>query len=195
MHINYLVRWVLLSFTVVTAQAFALEVERVPAKVVAMPISTSARMAEFNAETLAERRVQLPRDLPGARTLVLVTFEQAQKKNMDTWVDGLGLLKSPIPWAVTPVIEKQNAFVQAMISGGMRLGTSDARERDNTIPLFTSQKNFIAAMQLKSGEKTNYAVVVDRTGKVWAIAEGDYSAEKASPLLAAFSSAAESGGK
>lgn len=152
-------------------------------------------MPDFSAETLAERKVQLPRDLPGGRTLVLVTFERAQEKNLDTWVVGLALLKSPIAWVVTPVIDKQNAFVQAMITGGMRLGTSDLKERDNTIPLFTSQKDFIAALQLKSGQKTNYAVIVDRGGQVWAVAEGDYNPEKAKSLLAAISALAQSGGK
>jgi hypothetical protein len=144
-----------------------------------------ARMPEVSAETLSERKVILPRDLPGERTLVLIAFVGAQQKNVDTWVAGLDLMKSPIPWIETPVIDKPNALYQSIINGGMRMGIPDPKVRDRTITLYTSRNEFIAAMQFKSGQTTIYAAVVDRKGKVWAAAEGDYSAQKAAPLLAA----------
>jgi hypothetical protein len=149
-----------------------------------------AKMPTFNAETLDERKLTLPRDLPGSRTLLLISFAQAQEKNVDTWITGLALTKSSIAWSVIPVIDKQNAFVQAMISGAMRMGTSDPNERDRTVALFTSQNDFVTALRLTSGKKINYAAVVDRAGDVWAVAAGDYSAEKAAPLLAALGATA-----
>ena len=182
-------------FNPLAHHAFAAEISNPELKNMQSPNIKIGKMPTYHAETLSERKVTLPLDFPGNRTLLLVTFAQAQQKNMDTWVVGLGLLKSPMAWAVLPVIDKQNAFVQAIINSGMRMGTQDAAERDRTIPLFTSQEDFIAAMQIKSGLKINYAQVVDRLGTVWAIVAGDYSAEKAAPLLAALAATAESEGK
>jgi hypothetical protein len=179
------------SAAISTLPAVAVEGEKTISKDAQIDSATVGKMPEFNAETLAERKVTLPRDLPGNRTLVLMTFAKAQQKNADSWVAGLGLMKSTTAWIILPVIDKQNAFVQAMISGGMRVGTPDPKERDHIITLFTNQRDFIAAMQIKSGTKTNYAAVVDRAGKVWASAEGDYSADKAAPLLSALADTGE----
>jgi hypothetical protein len=144
-----------------------------------------ARMPEISAETLSERKVILPRDLPGERTLVLIAFVGSQQKNIDTWVVGLDLMKSSIEWIEAPVIDKPNALSQSFINGGMRMGIPDPKVRDRTITLYTSRNELIAAMHFKSGQQTIYAAVVDRQGKLWASTEGDYSAERAAPLLAA----------
>jgi len=152
-------------------------------------------LPEITAETLAERKVTLPRDLPGERTLVLMNFEREQEKASDTWIVGLGLRRSTVAWAVVPVIEKQNAFVAGMITSGMRMGTSDLAERDRTIPLFENQKRILTAMKFKSGTKSNYAVVVDRAGHVLAVAQGDFSSQKAISLLAALGTSATSNGR
>ncbi len=144
-----------------------------------------ARMPEISAETLSERKVTLPKDLQGERTLVLVAFARSQQKSIDTWVIGLNLMKSPISWIEAPVIDKPNALFQSVINGGMRSGIPDPFLRDRTITLYTSRQEFIAAMKFRRGAETIYASVVDRNGKVWATAEGDYSEEKAANILAA----------
>jgi hypothetical protein len=179
--------------------AIAAEIENgaVNAPVAEKPASnpTAGVMPTVNAEALSERKVILPRDLPGERTLVLIAFEREQQKNVDTWVTGLNLTKSSIPWIETPVIDAKNPFVQAMINGGMRTGISDPAMRDRTITLYTSRNQLIEAMKFDSGQSTIYAAVVDRKGKVWATSKGDYSAEKAAPLLAALDTRPETAGK
>jgi hypothetical protein len=151
--------------------------------------SAEARIPEISAETLIERKVILPRDLPGERTLVLIAFVRSQQKNIDTWVAGLDLMESSIEWIEAPVIDKPNALSQSFINGGMRMGIPDPNVRDRTITLYTSRNELIAAMHFKSGQNTIYAAVVDRQGKLWAAAEGDYSVERAAPLLAALAPA------
>jgi hypothetical protein len=177
----------LLLFAINSFSAFAEESEKPLSKGTQSASAIFGKMPTLNAETLSERKIVLPRELPGERTLVLIAFEQIQQKNVNTWIAGLDLLKSSIAWIETPVIDKPNAFVRAMINGGMRMGITDEKVRDRTVTLFTSRNEFVTAMKLKSGQSTIYAAVIDREGKVWAMAEGDYSADKAAPLLAALS--------
>jgi hypothetical protein len=145
----------------------------------------AGRMPVIKTETLSEREVTLPADLPGEKTLVLIAFERVQQKNIDTWVNGLKLKESALPWIETPVIDPQNAFFRALINGGMRGGIPDTAMREKTITLYTDRNAFIKAMALNSGVKSIYAAVVSRAGQVLTLAEGDYSAEKAEALLAA----------
>ncbi len=173
------------SASISTLPAIAVEGDKTDPADSKISSPLAGKMPTFSAETLAERKLTLPQDLPGSRTLVLMTFAKAQQKNADSWVAGMELGKSNTPWMILPVIDKQNAFIQAMINNGMRVGTPDPRERDHIVTLFTNQKDFIAAMQIKSGVTTNYTAVMDRSGKVWASVEGEYSVGKAAPLLAA----------
>jgi hypothetical protein len=94
-------------------------------------------MPKLSAEDLNERAVTLPAQLPAEKTLVLMAFTQEQQADLDTWITGLGLVDGKLPWIETPVIEKSNAFVRAMISGGMRRGIPDKSVRERTITLFT----------------------------------------------------------
>ena len=45
----------------------------------------------------------------------------------------------------------------------------------------------LTAMKFRSGTKSNYAAIVDQVPRVWATAEGEFSPEKALPLIAALS--------
>ncbi len=137
------------------------------------------KMPLVKAETLAERQVTLPQDLPAEKTLILMAFEQAQQKNVDTWIAGMNLADNPIPWIETPIIEPKNRLFRAFIQGGMRRGIAEQKARDRTITLFTDRSALMTAMGLPEQFNTIYAVVVDRAGNVLVSLEGDYSAEKA----------------
>jgi hypothetical protein len=145
-----------------------------------------AKMPELKTETLAERELTLPKDLPGEKSLVLMAFEREQQKNVETWIDGMKLAESPLPWIETPVINPQNRLVRAFINGGMRRGITDEKSRERTITLYTDRLSLLRAMGLPQVTTTIYAVVVDRSGNVLAKVEGDYSKEKAEILTNAF---------
>jgi hypothetical protein len=140
-------------------------------------------MPSISAETLSERVLTLPQDLPGEKSLVLMAFEQAQQKNIDSWINGLNLKSGSIAWIETPVIEPKNRLFRAFIQGGMRRGIPEVKDRDRTITLFTPRTAFMSAMGLPAEFNTIYAVVVDRAGNTLAYATGDYSAEKAKNLF------------
>lgn len=148
-------------------------------------LAQTGKMPEIKTETLAERELTLPQDLPGEKSLVLMAFEREQQKNVDTWINGMKLADSTIPWIETPVINGQNRFFRAFVNGGMRRGITDQKSRERTITLYTDRLVLLKAMGLPEVTTTIYAVVVDRSGNVLAKVEGDYSAEKAALMLAA----------
>jgi hypothetical protein len=148
------------------------------------------RMPIIKAETLLDRKLTLPQDLPAERTLVLIAFEQAQQAIVETWVDGMRLKESLLPWIETPVMDPGDTPTQTRIKRGMLQGVSDQALRDRTIALFTDRIAFYEALGLaKPGQTASklgmHAAVIDRAGRVLALAEGDYSKAKADTLISA----------
>ena len=155
----------------------------------ALPLAANSQvvagvMPKVSAEDLNERAVNLPAQLPADKTLVLMAFTQDQQAEVDTWVSDMGLSTSDLAWIETPVIDPSNAFVRAMINGGMRRGIPDTRIRERIVTLYTDGAALRRVMGLLSDGKTMVALVLDRSGKVLAQAQGRHSAEKAQQLLA-----------
>jgi hypothetical protein len=145
-------------------------------------------MPPIKSETLNERELTLPADLPADKTLVLMPFTQEQQAEVDTWVAGMGLATSSVVWIETPVIDPANAFVRAMINGGMRRGIPDTRMRERTITLYTDGAALRRTMGLSSDGKTMAALVLDRSGKVLVQVIGSHTTEKAKLLLGTLAS-------
>ncbi len=161
-----------------------------------LPLSTAAQsvspapvigqMPVIQAETLSERKVTLPQDLPGEKTLAVIAFESAQQTNINTWVQGLSLNTATEPWVELPVVGPKNRFSRALIDGGMRMGIRDEAMRNRVITLYTDRETFVQAMGFKSSTKTIYVAVINRSGQVLASVEGDYTSEKAAILAKAY---------
>jgi hypothetical protein len=150
------------------------------------PPSSLGQMPIIQAETLSERKVTLPQDLPGEKTLALIAFERGQQTNINTWVDGLSLKTTTEPWVEQPVIEPRSSWSRAFIDGGMRMGIRDEAMRNRVITLYTERAAFLKLMGLPDSTRSIYAVVVTRAGQVLAMVEGDYTREKAAVLAKAF---------
>ena len=144
--------------------------------------AAAPRLPDTTVETLDEKTLSLPRDLPAERTLVLIAFERDQRGALETWVNGLGLAGGKTPWIELVVVGPQNAFVHTMIVRGMRREAGDGPMRTKLQPIFSDQDAFAASMGLSA--KSAYAAVVDRAGHVIATSQGDYSSAKAQALLA-----------
>jgi hypothetical protein len=149
------------------------------------PASVAPKMPTVEADTLNEKSLMLPRDLPGEKTLVLIAFAESQQKNVDTWIAGLNLNTANFSWIETPVIDPLYSFFSGFIQNGMRKGIPDLQARARTVTIFTKRADFLKAMGLPESTNTIYAIVVDRTGNILARAEGDFASQKASVLLAA----------
>lgn len=136
-------------------------------------------MPSIKTETLSERAVTLPQDLPGEKTLVFVAFDQKQQKEVDSWVAGMQLNKSTLAWIEIPLIEPKNRLMRSFIQGGMRRGITDEVSRDRTITVFAEVEPMLKAMGLPNDVTSIFTLVITRTGQVLAQAKGPYSAEKA----------------
>jgi hypothetical protein len=149
------------------------------------PAAFLRKMPTIEAETLNEKTLQLPRDLPAEKTLVLMAFSQAQQKNVDTWIAGMNLNNANFEWIETPIIDPLYSFFSSFIQNGMRSGIPDLKARARTVTIFTKRAAFLKAMGLPESTDTIYAAVVDRGGNILARVEGDFTSLKAGVLLAA----------
>jgi hypothetical protein len=148
--------------------------------------SNAPKMSAVEAETLSEKSLVLPRDLPGEKTLILIAFARKQQSNIDTWINGMNLKEAKFAWIETPVIDPFYGFFSGFIQRGMRKGIPDSADRERTVTIFTSRVEFLKSMGLPESTDNIYAVVVDRSGNVLSKAEGDYTASKAETLLSGF---------
>jgi hypothetical protein len=139
------------------------------------------KLPATTTESLAERPLILPRELPAERTLVLIAFERDQRAALATWKSGLDLATGKTPWVELIVAGPQNAFVHAMILRGLRRENAEGPARDRIVPIFMDQEPYAATLGVSA--KNACALIVDRAGSVLALAEGDYSPSKAQPLL------------
>ena len=137
----------------------------------------------FMAQTLSKRPMTVPDDLPGERTLALITFKRTQREHADSWIEGLNLKSDPsIKWIRMPVVNDPGTpegrdEVQTRLLG--RYTAED--ERANMLPVFTDRERFVRSAGL-SGVNQAVAVVVNRRGEVLARAEGRFDETKAANL-------------
>ncbi len=148
-----------------------------PAPIGQMPI--------IQAETLSERKVTLPQDLPGEKTLALIAFTREQQTNVNTWIQGMSLNTATEPWVELPVVGPQNSLMRSFTDGGMRMGIRDEAMRNRVITLYTDRAAFVKALGFKNSTRTIYVAVINRAGQVLASVEGDYTSEKAAVLTKA----------
>jgi hypothetical protein len=172
-----LLLWKMASIAVFITAITVFAAERPPVYQGQMPVITT--------ETLSKRPLTLPKDLPGEKTLVLVAYTRDQQSAIDGWITGLDLKNSNVAWVELPVVGKTGALMRYVISNGMRSGIKEAADRDRTITLYYDGGKFRKAMGFSADAKRIHLAVVDRRGKVLAIAEGTYNNEKSKPLMAA----------
>jgi len=135
------------------------------------------------AQTLAQRPMNLPDDLPAERTLALITFKRTQKEHADRWIKGMNLKNDPsIPWIRMPVVNDPGTAEGREAVQRRLLGRyTDEDERAKLLPLFVDRNNFVRSAGL-SGVDRVVAVVVNRRGEVLARVEGAFDEARAQNL-------------
>ncbi|MBI1237902.1 MAG: hypothetical protein GC199_01030 [Alphaproteobacteria bacterium] len=149
----------------------------------------SPRIPRIEAEDLNGRDIVIPADIPGERTLVFIAFEQEQQFDVDSWIEGLNLRESELPWLEFPVVTNYGFLFRVFLDNAMRGGIETEEARSHVVTLYTSQEGFRDAAGLPHGDRI-YAAVIDRDGAILALQDGPYTDEKAAPLLAVLGGAA-----
>jgi hypothetical protein len=139
------------------------------------------RLPTPTARQLEQR--QMAAELPGGRTLALVGFDQNQRVELHSWIDGLRLRQDPqIPWIKMPVLKDPGSEdARSAIQSRLAAGHQSANPRVPVVPVFTDQNDFIRAAGL-SGKDHASVLVLNRDGKVLARAEGQYDPARAQAL-------------
>jgi hypothetical protein len=152
--------------------------------------TVGARFPELKAWNLEGRAFSLPADFEGERNLLLIAFQRNQQEQLDTWLKEMKRFEEIDPglhYYELPTIEKMNSLTRWFIDSGMRRGIPDRNARARTITLYIDKKPFEQALQLPT-EKTVYALLVDRSGKVLWRTEGVFDENKANSLREALKS-------
>jgi hypothetical protein len=138
---------------------------------------------KLTVSNLEEKYLSLPEDFAGNRNLLLIAFQREQQQNVDTWLRQMNRFES-IPgfqYYELPTLDKLNPFVRWFINNGMRRGIPDRNARARTITLYLDKPSFRKALHIPD-EKQIHAILVDRAGRVWWRAEGDFDEAKAASL-------------
>jgi len=139
----------------------------------------------FMAQTLAQRPMTVPQDLPSERTLALITFSRTQKEHAEAWIEGMNLRHDPsVTWLRMPVVNDPGTAqgrdeVQSRLL--VRYPLDDERAR--MLPVFTDRENFVRSAGLRGTDQV-VALIVNRRGEVLARAEGRFEPGKAANLRA-----------
>ena len=130
------------------------------------------RLPSPTAKRLGQR---LFAELPNGRTLALVGFNQNQRFEIRSWIDGLQLRQdSPIAWVKMPVLKDPgNDDARSAIESQLLAGHAQKSRTEPLIPVFANQDDFIRAAGL-SGTDHASVLVLNRDGRVLARAEGLY---------------------
>lgn len=147
--------------------------------------SVMGRMPAIKAQTLNRIPVPIPAGLPGDRTLALITFQGAQRADIESWIEGLQLRdnRSAIAWMRMPVLEDPgDAAGRAAIEERLLTRYPSVVDRAMLVPVFTDRAAFIRSTGLGSPDQV-HAVVVNRQGEVLARAGGEFSQGKAQALV------------
>jgi len=145
---------------------------------------STAHFPEVKSSNLEGRTFQMPGDFEGDRNLLLIAFEREQQSQIDTWLREMKRFEEIDPhlhYYELPTISKLNGLTRWFINSGMRRGIPDKNARARTITLYIDKQPFNDALQIQS-EKTIYAILIDRQGKVLWRAEGTFDESKGQSL-------------
>ena len=141
------------------------------------------RLPILTAKRLDQQQIVLPHGLSADRTLALVAFNQGQRAEIDSWVQGLRLKQDPsISWFKMPVLnDPGNDDARSAIEIKLLARHTSERARARFVPVFTNRDAFIRAAGLSGADHAS-VLILNREGKVLARAEGHYDEGKALAL-------------
>lgn len=149
----------------------------------AMPhASAQTKFPTITTQNLNERSATFPKGLPGQRTIVLVAFYREQQRNLDVWIDKLGLKKPKAPaWIEMPVVPNYGSLWRSFVDNGMRSGIVAPEARAKVFTVYGNRDQFRSRLNLPTADKV-YVLVVKRDGTILARADGDFTPDKAARI-------------
>jgi ATP10 protein len=138
---------------------------------------------------LLRQKLSLPQDFRGTINLVFVPFEQWQQMEVDSWMALARELEGQfddLAYYELPTIQSRSFVFKMFINEGMRAGIPSPKTRERTITLYLDKAQFRRALGMPDEEHI-YILLVDRQGKEYFRARGQYSREGETALRLALS--------
>ncbi|MBP9837346.1 MAG: hypothetical protein KBC84_01400 [Proteobacteria bacterium] len=120
---------------------------------------------------------KVPSELPGGKKLLIVAYQRAQQKDVDTWIDSIDKVQSKIKdlkFYEIPLIEKGSAFFRFYVNNGMRSGITDEIRRGEVITVYTEVDKFLPLVRQKNTDLIK-TFLLNSEGKILSEVEGRFS--------------------
>jgi hypothetical protein len=132
------------------------------------------RLVPVEGRALDGTIVELPAQLPGRRTVVVLAFRQRQQQDVDRWIDlavALGVPASPLDVAgpmesaviEVPVLGRRYLGARRFIDGGMAASIADPSVLARTITVYTDPSSFRRRCGVLTADEVT-ALLVGRDG-------------------------------
>ena len=117
------------------------------------------------------------------RILALITFNRGQRKDAESWINGLKLQNHrSISWVRMPVVnDPGDPAGRAAVEGRLLARYASPQERSNLMPVFVDRNSFVQSAGLLDTD-TAYVLVINRNGDVLARVAGEFDEDKAQTL-------------
>ena len=133
-------------------------------------------------ESLDKKRVNIPEDLKGSASILLVGYLQKTQFDIDRWILGLLQLESKTKLIEIPTIPgMMPEMVQSFINNGMRKGIPES-DWKSVVTVYGDGKKIVTTL---GNEKpmNAYVVLLDSQGKIVKVYNSGYSADSVKELV------------
>lgn len=164
------------------------------------PAAGLPRLVPVQGRELDGTLVELPSQLPGRRSVVVLAFRQRQQQDVDRWIDlavALGVPPSPLDAAgpletaviEVPVLARRYLGARRFIDGGMATSIADPAVLARTITVYTDPTAFRRRCGVPTADEAT-VLLVDRAGVVTWHRTGPPQAEDRAALADALAAGA-----
>ena len=137
--------------------------------------------------SLDKQKVDLPTGMEGQVNLLLISFQQEQMKDLETWfpvAQGIQHSDFNFRYYRLPVASRENILFRWWEVSSMRSDETDPETWHWIVPLFLDKEDFRHSLQIPD-EKQVVILLTDRQGHILWRASGPLTPEKRAALNAA----------
>lgn len=118
------------------------------------------------AELLNGNEIQLPKDIKGKITVIIIAFERNAQKQIDPWTEALLPLENnnDIEYYEIPMISGFYSFMSGMIDGGMKKGI-DPKLHDNVATYYGDRDKYFECFNIND-KSLCYVFLLDKEGDI-----------------------------
>lgn len=141
----------------------------------------------ITAYRLDKQKIVLPSGLEGQTNLLILSFEEEQKRDADSWMPAAQALQHSnfqFRYYSTPVFVRENFVFRWWETASLRNDQTDPETLHWIVPLFVERGPFLNSLGIANAKQVA-VLLVDRQGQVLWRALGAMTEDKRASLMAA----------